>query len=424
MAAGAAREWMGRAAWIAARARFLVQSGGVPRVARQLVDRAAAMVLPPGPPPAVDRRPGPHVLVIDKYVPTPDRDTGSLRLSLMMRLLADAGAAVTFAPMVGGGEERHRALLAGSGIEVLTHRGGRDAWLASNGSQLRLAILVRRPIARAALPRVRKAAPSAKVAYETIDLESVREARRAEVDGNRNAAAFAQRLRHEEVQLVRDCDATIVTTPEEEAILRGAVPDALFAVVPAIHVMPEPPFPGVDARCGLLFVGNFRHGPNVDAVRYLADVLLPRVRTAVGPVTLTVVGGNPPRWMEQLDDPDIEVTGWVPDLRPFYDRARVAVVPLRFGAGMKGKVTEAMAHGVPVVTTAVGAEGVDAHRGDELMVADGDEAMASALTTLLTDDDEWRRLATNGRAVVAERYSPAAVGPRLTGLLDALGIAT
>lgn len=370
----------------------------------------------------VDGRPAPRILVVDKFVPTPDRDTGSLRLLFMMRLLAERGASMTFAPLAAGGETRHRVALEQAGIEVLSPRGGLDRHLAGSGTGLQVVMLVRRPIARSLLARVRTLAPGAKVVYETVDLESVREQRRAAAAGGAAAAAFAAHLQAEEVGLVRDCDATVVTTPEEEGLLRAQVPDAAIVVIPTIHAVPDADGPAFASRHGLVFVGNFRHGPNVDAVRHLVDDLMPRLRAVLPGITLTVVGGDAPRWMRQLQAPGVIIAGWVADLTAVYDAARVAVIPLRFGAGMKGKVTEAMGRGVPVVTTTVGAEGIGGTNGEDLMVADDDDAFVAAVVRTHEDSEVWRSMSDRGRLLVHDRYSPSAVAPRLAALMDALDI--
>jgi glycosyltransferase involved in cell wall biosynthesis len=166
-----------------------------------------------------------------------------------------------------------------------------------------------------------------------------------------------------------------------------------------------------------LFVGGFRHAPNVDAAAFLAREVMPHVWRQRGDARLTLVGEHPPSDVRALAGPRVEVTGWVEDLEPVLAGARVAVAPLRFAAGVQIKAIEAMANGVPVVTTSLAAAGVMAADGVHLLVADEPEAIAARICALLDDDALWRRLSDAGRALISERYAPEVVTPRIRALL-------
>ena len=212
----------------------------------------------------------------------------------------------------------------------------------------------------------------------------------------------------------------VVTDADREALL-AELPGADVHVVPNVH---EPGHDGAATpagRDGLLFVGNFRHPPNGDAVDYLCNQILPLVRRELPGVKLTIVGDSPPPAVQALAGDGVEVTGWVPETEPYLASHRLSVAPLRFGAGMKGKVGEALAAGLPVVTTTIGAEGmVDAVPADSgLAVADDPQAFADAVVRLIRDDAEWTKLAEAGRAHVARHYGHAPVAEALERLLAA-----
>ena len=143
----------------------------------------------------------------------------------------------------------------------------------------------------------------------------------------------------------------------------------------------------------------------------LRDVL-PLIRRDLGDVPVRLVGSNPPAEIRALARDGVEVTGWVPSTTPYITSSRLSIAPLRYGAGVKGKVGEALAHGLPVVTTSIGSEGMDLVDGEDVLVADGAEAFASAVVRAYRDPQLWERLRHGGKAKLLERFgtAPAAAG--------------
>src|SRR5262249_31061824 len=157
--------------------------------------------------------------------------------------------------------------------------------------------------------------------------------------------------------------------------------------------------------------GGFRHVPNEDAVAWFVTHVLPRVRRAVPGARFLIAGSHTTDRVRALASEGVEVVGWQPHLEPLYSRVRAAVAPLRYGAGVKGKVGEALALGVPTVMTSVAAEGM--HIVDDVhgIVADDPEELAERLVRLMSDNDLWLRLSRRGQQLVQEQFSPSAVRP-------------
>jgi glycosyltransferase involved in cell wall biosynthesis len=168
--------------------------------------------------------------------------------------------------------------------------------------------------------------------------------------------------------------------------------------------------PARDGR--LAFIGAMDWFPNQDAVRWMVDDILPLVRKRTPRVTLTLAGRNPPRWMKRLSADGIRVTGTVEDVSPYLREAAVCVVPLRIGGGTRLKILEALAAGKPVVSTAVGAEGLDLRPGEEIVIADSARDFAEQVAGLLEDKPLRERLAAAGRRA-AKRYAWDSIAPAL-----------
>jgi GT2 family glycosyltransferase/glycosyltransferase involved in cell wall biosynthesis len=352
-----------------------------------------------------DRRDGPQVLVIDHRVPTPDRDSGSLRMWSILTNLLELGCRVAFLPDDLQPLEPYSSRLRGMGVKVLDGPVAVPAHVASLSSRLRLVLVSRPYVAARYFHLIREHAPDAVLAYDTVDLHFLREQRRVrhEQRGNEKIAATFREL---ELALARSADVTVVVSEQEREHLRRIAPEIPVEVVPnANEIATE--VPGPEDRSGLLFVGGFEHPPNADAVMNLVQNVMPRVWRSLPEVGLTVVGADPPPAVLELASSRVDVRGWVEELEPLMNQSMAMVAPLRYGAGMKGKVTQSLAVGLPVVTTTIGAEGLEVEDGRDLSVADEPVQLAERIVALHSDPRRWRELSENGRAVARRACSPA-----------------
>lgn len=351
-----------------------------------------------------------QILIVEAWLPRPDRDSGSLRLLNLMRLLREEGAHVVLAALEEGdpaAAEAAAAPLRREGIEVWHGRrlGALPAWLRMHGPRFALAMACRCFVAHDVLPLFRRFAPQARAVFDTVDLHHVRERRGAELAGDRALLRAAERTRVQELAAVAAADITLVVSDSERALLAEAAPDARIALVSNLHRVAGPGRP-YEERRDLLFVGGFRHPPNTDAVRWCIDAILPRIRAALPEVTLHCIGADPPDDLRALDGQNgLRIHGHVPDLSPWLDGTRIALAPLRYGAGVKGKINQSMAHGLPVVATSCAVEAMHLRDGEDVLVADEADAFADAVVRLYRERELWERLAANGLASVERHFS-------------------
>ena len=347
------------------------------------------------------------VLIIDALTPDEQRDSGSVRLVNLMRLLREERTHVVFMPAnresSPGMTERLQAL----GVECwhAPFAARPPTWLKAHGHRFDTVVVCRHYVLREFLPLLRRHAPQARVVFDSVDLHFLREQRAAELAGDTVLQRTAARTRDLELEMVRRSDATLVVSEVERALLADLVPDARVEVLSNVHRLP-PVGPGFAGRRDVVFVGGFRHPPNVDAVMWFAGAAWPRIHASRPDLVFHVVGDDAPPEVRALDgQKGIRIHGHVPDLAPLMDGVRVAVAPLRYGAGVKGKVNLSMAHGQPVVATSCAVEAMHLRDGEDVLVADDPHAFADAVLRLHDDPGLWQTLSANGRDNVSRHFS-------------------
>lgn len=349
-----------------------------------------------------------QVLILDECVPQPDRDSGSLRQFNLIRLLCAEGAHVVFVPTRREHAGRHTQALQQLGVEVwyAPFLEGIGTWLRTHGPRFSAVLLVRHHVAHACLPLLKRYAPQARTLFDTVDLHYLRERRGAELAGDANLLRSAERTRLRELEIMAATDVTVLVSAAEQAQLHADAPQIRTALLSNLHEVAGSGQPFAQRR-DLVFVGGFRHPPNVDAVQWFISAIFPLVRAQLPDVVFHCIGADVPAALQLLADetPGVQLHGYVPDLVPYMDTLRIAVAPLRFGAGVKGKINLSMAHGQPVVGTTCAVEGMHLHDGEDVCVADEADAFAAAIVRLYQDAALWQRLADNGLRNVAQHFS-------------------
>jgi glycosyltransferase involved in cell wall biosynthesis len=352
-------------------------------------------------------------------MPAFDRDRGSQEIDTSIRYLLEAGWSVTFLAREeeGEAEERHAQRLRNLGVATYAGFGWAERLLRSN--HFDLALIAFWDPASALLPLIREHSPDTRVIINSIDVHFLRLARRAFVQSRELDGAFGGDTARE-LNTYNAADAVITVSDDERALLGDFLgDDRVFSVPLAEHaVRSTVPLAG---RRGMLFVANFRHEPNKEAVEYLCREVMPLLdRDLLARHPLTVLGNRLAETTLAIDPemPGLNLVGWVPTITPYLERSRISVVPLLHGAGVKGKVLQSIMAYTPVVTTPVGAEGLDLEQGVHALIGSDAADLAAGITRLLTDDTVWQRVADAGAAHLDARHNIELVRDRFLGVVE------
>lgn len=351
------------------------------------------------------------ILVVDEHVPFTDRDAGSRRIFALIELMRDRSRNVIFGSLDRTAYEPYASALRERGVDVIAGFDPRSiAQLERDGIHIEAAWLCRPDPAA----RLLDSLANTPVVFDTVDVYHVRLARQERL---RRKKTGWQAVRERELEIARRAAVTVTTTAMDRNALVEAGVDNV-AVVPVIETIPPRLEVAWEARDGIVFLGNYAHAPNVDAVQWLCSDIMPLLRQRVSGITATLAGADPTRAVRALAVRDVAVPGYVADPAAVLERARVFVAPLRFGAGMKGKVVFALAHGIPVVATPIAAEGIF-EPGEWEAIAQTPTDLAAQIARVHGDRALWESLSRRGLDI-ARRFTPDAVGSALDEVLARL----
>jgi O-antigen biosynthesis protein len=372
---------------------------------------------------ARERTHGNNILVIDQYLPKFDYDAGSRRMFYILNILSDGGNNISFINNNFEDEEPYKSLLQQMGVEILydnkitlkstgiTRLINKvrikmivKNYLKQHGKHFDLVIISREPTAIQYIDMIRQYCPNAKIIYDTVDLAFLRESRHAKLMNDSDINKIAKISEQNTYLLMNKVDVTWVVSPVEKEILLKNAPNARISIVPTIHKM-ETDIPGPKNRVNLMFVGGFLHEPNVDGIIWFVTEVFPLILQKIPGIKLFVIGSNVPQKVLELKSSNVVILGYVKETKEYFDNCRLFIAPLRFGAGIKGKINESMSYGLPVVTTSIGAEGMQLVDGNNCYIADDPNAFCEKVTSLYFDDNKWNTFSENGIKHVNIHYS-------------------
>jgi GT2 family glycosyltransferase/glycosyltransferase involved in cell wall biosynthesis len=367
----------------------------------------------------------PTILVIDSYVPLYDRESGCVRLLNILKLLLNLGYSVIFFPDNGYPEQPYTSVLQQLGIEVIygtAQRYNLEEKLIKYLPLIDGVWLCRPELCDKYMDLIRLKT-KAPIIYDTIDLHFLRLKRQKDYldPSYQNTSWSWETYQKLELNYANQAEATVVVTEDEKQVLSSLGVKNVW-VIPNIHeeisLSEKVAF---DQRSGLVFIGSYNHPPNIDAVKWLCLEIMPLVWASRPDITVNLLGSNLKDEVKELASDQVVVTGYVPEVEPYFQKNRIFVAPLRFGAGMKGKIGQSLSLGLPTITTRIGAEGMGLIDHQDVLIADTAEEFAQAVIELYDNRELWQKLADNSLETI-KRYQPATVQTNLQALLSNLGI--
>ena len=367
----------------------------------------------------------PNILLIDYLTPKPDLDSGSIDTYNYLLSFRKMGFDVVFYSARDSEViDKYVTDLQSQGIQCLYPPYVDDlaAYLKTYGKHFQYVMIFRAPIADIYTDFIKQHCPQAKLIFNTVDLHFLRE-RRAAALADENTVVDQEavnKIEALEVGLMTKADLSILVSEYERGLIAELYPNLETRVMPLPREIPGRKN-GFTARADIAFVGGYLHKPNVDAIDYFVKDVWPLIENKLPGVTFKVVGSNMPDSFQQYASESIELVGFVDDLGDVFDNVRLSVAPLRFGAGIKGKVVSSLSYGLPCVASSIAAEGMNLTEGVNILQSDDPQKFADLVYEAYTDEAKWTKLSDAGLDFVHERHAIESFEERLREIMTFLG---
>ncbi|MEW6994786.1 glycosyltransferase [Colwelliaceae bacterium MEBiC 14330] len=376
----------------------------------------------------INRNKGARILIIDATIPTPDQDAGSVTVWYFLKLFKELGYQVTFIPENLYDLSPYTEMVQGLGVECLyrPYLNSIEDYIQENGDKFDTVMLYRVNVGGRFYETTRKFAPNAKIIFDTVDLHFLREERQAKMEKDKEKSAqmlaSAYQTRDRELFLLRNSDISIVLSEYEKDMLARDWGVQNTFVIPIVLEVPGSKT-SYEHRKNIAFIGGYQHTPNVDAVLYFVENIWPKVKERINGVKFYIIGSKPTAEILALpeSDEDIIVTGFIESLDPYLDNLRLTLAPLRYGAGIKGKIGSSLSYGVPCIATKVAAEGMGLVDGENILMSDDENSFVENLVNTYKDNKKWDDLSEKGLEFVGENYSTEATKKKLLALMNSVG---
>lgn len=359
------------------------------------------------------------ILVLDEHTPRVNGDSGSLRLFHLMKSLQNENCDVHFLPADLAFDPDHTMVLQHQGIACYYRPWTKSLfdWLKQNARQFDFVIVCRVSLMSAIYDSLRSAAPKARLIFDTVDLHHIRESQEAELSKSDTSRKQAQATKAKEYALMELCDETWVVSGTEYLALQNAFPGKTIRLVSNIHELRHDT-PRFKHRKNILFVANFRHPPNADGLQWFLETTWPLVHAKNPELVLNIAGGSAPEYLIKMSEAmNVVFHGHVGDVEKMIDGARINIAPLRYGAGAKGKISQALASGLPTIATTVAADGMHLTNNESVLLADDAQAFTNGILALYEDESLWNHLSTKGYKIAKEFFSEQAVANEIKAML-------
>jgi O-antigen biosynthesis protein len=341
-----------------------------------------------------------RILIIDHQVPTPDQDSGSLRLFEIIQALIGMNFHVTFFPENGLRRIGYSQRLVSLGVELVTEFKRFEELISKRANFYEYAWVSRPGPAKFFYEEVSPKLGYLPLVYDSVDLHFQRIRRQASSGDEMVTYQDSLITELDELNLISKSDLALVVSQTEKEILSERTKTPI-KVVSNVHKLHERTT-SILNRSDLIFIGGFSHKPNEDGISWFIQEIFPKVLEKLPKARLKIIGSNVPNWLNNLSHPNISVIGWVEKVEPHYSSARVSIAPLRYGAGVKGKVGESLSLATPMVLTNVAAEGMSLTNRQNALIEDDPDRFAAAIIEAMESDDLWQKLSINGKEHIEE----------------------
>lgn len=373
-----------------------------------------------------------RALVCAPKMPEFDREGGSRRVFHLIEFFQEAGWTVSFIAQNASNGERYARALQQKGVPVYVSH---NAWAGGEECLIDpahlmatchfdLVVIAFWNLAEYYLPIIRSVSPKTRVIVDSIDLHFLRRSRSILKQHGEHGSLLDPQYAHEmmrELNVYAAAEAVLTVSPKEANLVNDFVGSLSHAYpVALMEDLPRSPFV-FSERKGILFIGNFRHPPNIEAVQYLCKEVLPLIEKSVLAEHPVYIVGN--ELNKSIGEPcgqlnNIRLIGWVPSVLPYLQQARISVIPLLYGAGTKTKLIQSSTVGTPSVSTTIGIEGLDLQHDKHVLVANNPADFAKSIQRLLEDRELWQRLSTQGRTQITAVHGRPAVYTSLMSVVS------
>lgn len=354
------------------------------------------------------------ILIIDALIPSFDKDSGSNRITEIAIFLSkhyNVYLMHWFSPIPKLDEKKYIENFANHNVSVYTPfidkygiMHGKDYFLRNLLPNLDFVWCHGPDILEKYLNFFRSKAPKAKIIYDMIDIHFLRMERGQQFNFDKSLLKEIEHYKYLETEFSKKTDKIAVISEQERNIMKTFVDESKLFTISNVHNLKKKPaeLPPFEKRDGIFFIGSFLHQPNVDSVIYLFEQIMPHVWKVLPELKVTIIGQNSPEEIKNMNSERFEIKGFVENVIPYYENSLASVSPLRFGAGVKGKIGQALEYSLPVVTTEIGAEGMFLENKVTALISHNEDPIAFAenIIEICTQPSVWNIIHNNSEKAI------------------------
>ena len=371
-----------------------------------------------------DRNVEQRVLVIDYATPMLGMDAGSHAALQEIKMMLALGFKVTFVPANLAPMGKYTSVLQNMGVEVLyvPFYYSLDDVLQRRLGEMDAVYITRYDVAQKSIDTIKEA--NKPVLFNNADLHFLREIRAALVKNDDEAMELALLTRDEELEVCKKVDAVLTYNTTEQAVISSHLAQESNMHITPWIVEPKDAGPEFKAREGIAFLGGYNHTPNIEAVEYMVQEVMPKLKAQRPDITFYVYGSKMPEHFNGFNSDNVNVKGFAETLDGVYHDHKIFIAPLLSGAGIKGKVLDALAYATPTILTDIAAEGTGLTNGINTLIANDADEWVEAIIKLYDDEQLWKQFSENSKILAKENFSYQNGVKKMRKIFESVGVYT